>query len=98
MFPIVRVLALRSFAATTVRVSPPGQDLPVLLRLPLRLDEVPPADVLPLAVAALVGAREEDHHALDEERELVRRDPAAGQLLPQEPPPAVRGPPLVRVG
>ena len=53
----------------------------VLRRLRVGLEVVPPADLLPLAVAALVAAREEDREALGEELDLVGRDAVPGQRL-----------------
>ena len=54
------------------------------LRAPLGADEVPPADLLPLLVAALVTAREQGHHPLDQHGVLLRRDPEPGHELEQE--------------
>ena len=63
-----------------------------------RPDEVPPADVLPLAEPALVAARDEDHHPLDEVAELVGWDVLPRQRLGQVAADAVDGQQCRRVG
>ena len=57
------------------------EDLLVLLRLSLRADEVPPADVLPLAEAALVAAGDEHQ----QRARRSRRARAAGRRAPRAP-------------
>ncbi len=52
-----------------------GQELAKRGTANVGVDEVPPALVLPLAVAALVAAREEREQALYEEGVVLRRDP-----------------------
>ncbi len=52
-----------------------GQELAKRRAALVGVDVVPPALVLPLAVAALVAAREERQQALDEEGVVLRRDP-----------------------
>ncbi len=75
-----------------------GEDLLVLVRLVLGLDEVPPAHVLPLAVPALVARGDEDHEPLDEVRKLVGRKRVLVEGVEEQPPHAVRRAGLVGVG
>lgn len=76
----MRVLAVSALAATSDFGESASQDRLVLAGEPVRTDEVPPRDLLPLAHASLVRAGEERHQPGDEEDGLHRLD----HLHPQD--------------